>query len=508
MGDVLASTKFTVRGCVFQLELTPNGWGLCVPNGKCELWLAVSSLPSTVHRVAVEFTVKCAAIGFEAKSVSHLFDRTKGIYSIGTNKMMDLDAFASLTQWHFVCTVKLLLIYDGALQCIQTAERSLGVFPVQTLPNSSSDMLSIAWPFTEKAVAVFNGCTTGDVMTSDKFTVKGCVFQLELTPNGWGRCVPSGQCEVWLAVSSLPSTVKRVLVDFAVKCSAIGFESKTVSNLFEPGKGIYSFGTSKMVDYNAFDGVAQWQFECTVKIIEMEESLEALVSDLRSKLNVSETERVQLQQQKALALQEVNDLKVQYPSWWNLQQLDDAKYDDAVLIDLPLQSAVAVEVIASFKATAANNVLKVEGVMNRLLYDRWWNEKRALTKSVGANKVNERCMFHGTRCEETMQIVVREGFRKVFNKAAASGYGTYLAKNASYSVGYSSNKNGVRKMFRCNVLCGESHSGNGSYTLTTWPKKANGLIYDSLVAGNINDPTVVVIHENARIYPMFIIHFK
>ena len=217
------------------------------------------------------------------------------------------------------------------------------------------------------------------------------------------------------------------------------------------------------------------------------------------------------QEAMAMAVQTAENLKVQYPSWWNMKRLDAAKYSDVVLMDLPLDSAVGKEVVDSFKATAANNVVKVEGVMNRMLYDRWWNEKRALTKSVGADHVNERNMFHGARTEDTMQIVIREGFRKVFNKSAASGFGTYLAKNANYSAasGYSAvDSNGIKKIFRCNVLCGESHIGNASYTLTTWPKKANGLIYDSLIKGNVDDPTVVVIHENARIYPMFIIHFQ
>ena len=77
-------------------------------------------------------------------------------------------------------------------------------------------------------------------------------------------------------------------------------------------------------------------------------------------------------------------------------------------------------------------------------------------------------MFHGTRSEETMQIVVREGFRKVFNSTARYGAGTYLARNAEYSVRYSSpNNGGARKMFLCHVLCGESHPEDQSYTLKT-----------------------------------------
>ena len=56
-------------------------------------------------------------------------------------------------------------------------------------------------------------------------------------------------------------------------------------------------------------------------------------------------------------------------------------------------------------------------------------------------------------------------------------------------------------------MAGESCRGSGSYKLKTWPKKHNGLIYDSLVDIPAN-PTQYVIHENVRAYPMFIIHYR
>ena len=54
---------------------------------------------------------------------------------------------------------------------------------------------------------------------------------------------------------------------------------------------------------------------------------------------------------------------------------------------------------------------------------------------------------------------------------------------------------------------GGCYRGHKGYKLTSWPKKDNGLIYDSLV-DDVDDPSVFVIHENARAYPMFIIHFR
>eukprot|EP01083_Nonionella_stella_P244957 852063_1 len=140
-----------------------------------------------------------------------------------------------------------------------------------------------------------------------------------------------------------------------------------------------------------------------------------------------------------------------------------------------------------------------------MLFDKHWNEKQSMIKAIGNDKLNVRHVFHGTKSEQVMTFVQKEGFRKEFNRAAAYGFGTYLARDARYSVGYSSCVNGVYKMFQCMAICGESHPG-GNYPLNAWPKKGSGLIYDSL-ADNVANPSILVIHNDVRIYPMFVIHF-
>eukprot|EP01084_Bolivina_argentea_P046151 84977_1 len=204
-----------------------------------------------------------------------------------------------------------------------------------------------------------------------------------------------------------------------------------------------------------------------------------------------------------------NKSKIEYPNWWDLKQLNTLKYGQPKLIELDIKnSVIAKEIMNSFYATVNNQtIIKIEYVINQMLYDKWWNERETLAKLIGNNKLNIRNLFHGTKNENTMNFIIKEGFRKEFNKSAAIGKGTYLAKNAKYSVGYSSNNNGLKKMFQCKVICGEMIKGCGSYQLTSWPKKSSGLIYDSLVS-NVKSPTTFVIHENYRIYPMFIIHFN
>eukprot|EP01084_Bolivina_argentea_P247385 413878_1 len=138
-----------------------------------------------------------------------------------------------------------------------------------------------------------------------------------------------------------------------------------------------------------------------------------------------------------------------------------------------------------------------------MLYDKYDNAKQSLIKLIGECKLNERYLFHGTTSEDTMGLIQTEGFRKEFNNKAQYGMGTYFARDAKYSINYSAcNNKGIYKIFQCKVLCGESELGQKCIKLTSWPKKSNGVIYDTLV-NNKQNPSIFVIHENARAYPMF-----
>ena len=70
--------------------------------------------------------------------------------------------------------------------------------------------------------------------------------------------------------------------------------------------------------------------------------------------------------------------------------------------------------------------------------------------------------------------------------------------------------NGNYVMLIANVLCGEICKGKAKYKLTSWPINKNGckgLIYDSLVNKTTN-PSIFVIHDDVRAYPMFVVTFK
>ena len=228
---------------------------------------------------------------------------------------------------------------------------------------------------------------------------------------------------------------------------------------------------------------------------------------------------------------------IEYPRWFNEGLIDnDLEYAKPQIVSLNLNTSPGKEVIANFNKTCPDHtVIRVESIQNQMLYDDYWYSRKKLIKLIGEDNLNEMDVFHGTKSNDTMDKIIHEGFRKEFNRASAYGEGTYFARDASYSVGYSCNDSGgnsnLHKMFQCKVIIGQSHIGKNTFKLTLWPRKQSisiiqsnnnngynynynnnnsndgGLIYDSLV-DDINNPSIFVIHQNVRAYPMFIIYFK
>eukprot|EP01084_Bolivina_argentea_P013434 25216_1 len=203
--------------------------------------------------------------------------------------------------------------------------------------------------------------------------------------------------------------------------------------------------------------------------------------------------------------------QIEYPPWWFYNKLSKTGYIGSELIDLNANNDVSKEVCERFgNSLPEYQITEIQGVRNQMLYEKFWNERKSTLKAVGQNKLNEQYLFHGTRTENIMESVMLQGWRKEFNKKSKYGKGTYFAKLASVSLPYAAKSlkyPDEYKMILAKVILGEYALGNSSYDLTTWPKKQNGLIYDSLVNYKTK-PSIFVIHENARAYPMYIVHFR
>ena len=64
------------------------------------------------------------------------------------------------------------------------------------------------------------------------------------------------------------------------------------------------------------------------------------------------------------------------------------------------------------------------------------------------------------------------------------------------------------QLLYCNVLCGESYEVSHGTKVTNWPLKSDdksGQLCDSLV-DDLDDPQDYYIHDDTRIYPMFLVH--
>ena len=86
------------------------------------------------------------------------------------------------------------------------------------------------------------------------------------------------------------------------------------------------------------------------------------------------------------------------------------------------------------------------------------------------------------------------------------GKGIYFAKDSNYSNTYSHLAGGVRQMFECYVLVGESEVWDGSQKLDTNYKDTEKKIkYESVCDGKKG--SIYVVFKNRRAYPYYLISY-
>eukprot|EP01084_Bolivina_argentea_P201507 344445_1 len=200
-----------------------------------------------------------------------------------------------------------------------------------------------------------------------------------------------------------------------------------------------------------------------------------------------------------------------YPQYWH----NNIKYGEYALINISLKSSIAKPVISLFNKTMKNQnykVVKIESIQNKMLYDRWNNTRHMLLKLKDNDnkKVNIQPLWAGTCREKIMPIIMKEGFRKMFNRTAMYGQGSYFTVGSYEMRCYASkNNDGVYKFFLCAVICGESTEGHPKYIHTKWPTNpSTGLKYDSLVVNTQSKPYMFVLGDDDRSYPLFVVSFK
>eukprot|EP01084_Bolivina_argentea_P064549 117694_1 len=169
------------------------------------------------------------------------------------------------------------------------------------------------------------------------------------------------------------------------------------------------------------------------------------------------------------------------------------------------------QVKALFFATVSPLKYKITEVKNIVRHnhmDIYESILQGKCNSGNKNKYEiEKYLWHGTKYIDTLQFILKNGFDRSYNKAAAFGKGNYFALNASYSAKpryCGKDINNVYQLLLCRVIVGEYILGNKS--MKTIPKKTDGSEYDTLV-NKENDPTIFVCWRDYHSIPCYLIKF-
>eukprot|EP01028_Stygiella_incarcerata_P004547 TRINITY_DN20028_c0_g1_i2.p1 TRINITY_DN20028_c0_g1~~TRINITY_DN20028_c0_g1_i2.p1 ORF type:complete len:515 (-),score=75.36 TRINITY_DN20028_c0_g1_i2:83-1627(-) len=153
--------------------------------------------------------------------------------------------------------------------------------------------------------------------------------------------------------------------------------------------------------------------------------------------------------------------------------------------------------------------LQIFEIRNPALYSKF--QRRCLTvrrESVG-RAVNKKWLFHGGP-PEAIENILLNGFNpKEGNIGCRYGSGVYTAVHAGYSyTSYArADSNGIRRMFLCEVCCGdEQHISTAVHKRATDinPRSTTGRRYDCATDGS----TMYVVYQPHQAYGRFLYQYK
>ncbi|XP_048862591.1 protein mono-ADP-ribosyltransferase PARP12 [Brienomyrus brachyistius] len=191
------------------------------------------------------------------------------------------------------------------------------------------------------------------------------------------------------------------------------------------------------------------------------------------------------------------------PAHWDKSQVTDTGYKKITL--LPSWSEYK-EILALFRKTMLGfSIRQIERIQNKALWEVFQWQKELMKKNNGGRDC-EKLLFHGTDSKH-VDAICQQNFdwRICGTHGTAYGKGSYFARDAKYSHGYTKSS-GNRTMFVCRVLVGEYTEGDSSYLRP--PSKDGGDVhfYDSCV-DDIYNPSIYVVFEKHQVYPEYLIQY-
>eukprot|EP01084_Bolivina_argentea_P238940 401483_1 len=307
-------TEMHFTGCIFSLQCNLNS-----SDNTINFSLLLTSLPREIGAINIDYTVKCVEIGYfmehnsvilgmDEDRIRIYFDDLCEQYQSSIDDKVPLKMLANKHPMQFEYNISISIKYDlygGIFASINKSMfikstpfnnkfvygyinkiKDFDANKIKLSPLSIYDLIykyylmmlnvinsnkgEFVWKFNNKIdIDSFLKAGKDDVITSTQFEVNGCVFYLELTPNGWTNQFPAGSVNVWLALDDLPKTMNKVFVEFMVVCNDIGYKGKKTERLTLPTYGIYSTAPIHCMIRDKFKHLNQFQFECSIKIIQM-----------------------------------------------------------------------------------------------------------------------------------------------------------------------------------------------------------------------------------------------
>ncbi|XP_068128193.1 protein mono-ADP-ribosyltransferase TIPARP-like [Hyperolius riggenbachi] len=175
-----------------------------------------------------------------------------------------------------------------------------------------------------------------------------------------------------------------------------------------------------------------------------------------------------------------------------------------------------VHVYTKFHRTMAESkyiILEISRIQNYFQWENYFRKKLYMEKTLKGTIGGclERYLFHGTSLSHIEGICNLNFDPRVSGKnGTLYGKGSYFARDASYSHGYSpATPEGHHFMFLAKVLVGRPALGKSSYNR---PPPLNGecessLLYDSCV-DKACEPTVFIVFDRDQFYPYFLIKYQ
>lgn len=152
-------------------------------------------------------------------------------------------------------------------------------------------------------------------------------------------------------------------------------------------------------------------------------------------------------------------------------------------------------------------IQKIEQVQNPHLWQAYMVRKQKIELDCGGN--SERLLFHGTDAKNVSHINA-QGFNRSFCGVHGKKYGqgVYFARDANYSVHYTTNAGDGRHMYLARVLVGKYCVGKQDMKVPP-PKDPSSpeVLYDSVVDQTENPSIFVVFYDN-QCYPEYHVTFE